>query len=348
MTENRPVLLTGGAGFFGSVLKRELLAHGAICVSVDLQKDEQRHPNLISVQGDIRDRELLERIFTAHHFHAVFHCAAMLAHDIPDHTALWQSNVEGTRNIAQVAADSGTVSIVFTSSNCLWGHSFARSVREDDPPDPIEIYGKSKWEAEKILLDYSDRLNVVILRCPTIVDSGRLGLLAILFEFIDEGRTIWTVGAGENRYQFVFAPDLADACMRAMHYQGTCVFNVGSDNVEPLRAVYQYVINHAATGSKVRPLPKTPTLLAMRVAHWLRLSPLGPYQYKMIAEDFQFDTSRIKAVLGWTPTLSNGEMLLRAYQYYRHHRAEIAQRRHASSHRRPAQMGIIRLMKWLS
>jgi nucleoside-diphosphate-sugar epimerase len=342
------VLLTGGAGFFGNVLKQELLEQGAKCVSVDLHKDDQRHPNLISVQGDIRNRELLQRIFNTHRFDAVFHCAAMLAHDIPNDTTLWQSNVEGTRNIAQVAADSGTTSIVFTSSNCLWGHSFGRPVREDDPPNPIEIYGQSKWEAEQILREYSERLNVVIMRCPTIVDSGRLGLLAILFEFIDEGRTIWTVGAGENRYQFIFAPDLADACIRAMHYHGTCVFNVGSDNVEPLRTIYQYVIDHSGTRSKVRPLPKDITLLAMRVAHLLRISPLGPYQYKMIAEDFQFDTSRIKEVLGWKPTLNNSEMLLRAYQYYRHNRAEIAQRQHASSHRKTAQMGIIRLMKWLS
>ena len=126
------------------------------------------------------------------------------------------------------------------------------------------------------------------------------------------------------------------------------MFNVGSDNVKPLRKVYQHVIERAGTGAKVRPLPKAPTLLAMRLAHWLRLSPLGPYQYKMIAEDFQFDTSRIKTELGWHPTLNNSEMLLRAYQYYRQHREEIAQRRHASSHRRAAQMGIIRLLKWLS
>ena len=348
MTENSTVLLTGGAGFFGGILKQVLLAKGARCVSVDLQPDEQRHPNLVSVQGDIRDRELLRRIFAAHRFDVVFHCAAMLAHEVPDRAALWQSNVEGTRNIAHAAAETGTVSIVFTSSNCLWGHSFPRPVREDDPPHPVEIYGQSKWEAEKILRRYADRLNVVILRCPTIIDSGRLGLLAILFEFIYEGRTIWTVGAGENRYQFVFASDLADACLRALHFRGVRVFNVGSDNVEPLRAVYQYVIDRANTGAKVRPLPRATTLLGMRLAHWLRLSPLGPYQYKMIAEDFQFDTSRIKSELGWQPTLNNSEMLLRAYQYYCQHREEISQRRHASSHRKPAQMGIIRLVKWLS
>lgn len=348
MTDNSAVLLTGGAGFFGGILIRELLEQGKTCVSVDLHPHEQRHPNLVSVQGDIRDREMLRRIFTEHQFDAVFHCAAMLAHDIPDRDALWQSNVEGTRNIARAAAKNGVTSIVFTSSNCLWGRRFNRPVREDDSPEPVEIYGQSKLEAERILCSYADRLNVVILRCPTIIDSGRLGLLSILFEFIDEGRTIWTVGSGDNRYQFVFAPDLVDACLRALRVQGTQIFNVGSDNVEPLRVVYEYVIKHAATDAKVRSLPKAPTLLAMQVAHWLRLSPLGPYQYKMIAEDFQFDTRRIKAELGWQPTLNNSEMLLRAYQYYRQHRKEIAQRHHASSHRKSARMGIIRLVKWLS
>ena len=348
ISDSASVLITGGAGFFGSILKRELLNNGVSCVSLDLYPDEQHHANLISVQGDIRDPEMVTRIFALRRFDAVFHCAAMLAHDISDRTSLWQSNVEGTRNIANAAAETGTAKIVFTSSNCLWGQSFNRPVREDDLPNPVEIYGQSKWEAEKILREFADRVHVITLRCPTIVDRGRLGLLAILFELIDEGRTIWTVGSGKNRYQFVSAPDLANACMLSLRFHGTRVFNVGSDNVEPLRAVYQYVIDHANTGAKVRSLPKTPTLFAMSLAHWLRISPLGPYQNKMISEDFQFDTNRIKRDLGWKPTLNNSEMLLRAYQYYTNNREEITQRLQASSHRKPAQMGIIRLLKWLS
>jgi len=261
---------------------------------------------------------------------------------------LWESNVEGTRNIANAAIQAQTPKLVFTSSNCLWGQSFGRPVRESDSPNPIEIYGLSKWEAEKLLLNYSNNLDVIILRCPTIIDEGRLGLLAILFEFIDEGRTVWTVGPGRNRYQFVYAADLANACLRAMSHKGSRIFNVGSDNIQELRAVYQHVIEHAGTKSKVRSLPKNPSLLAMRLAHWLRISPLGPYQYKMISEDFQFDTTRIKQELEWQPTLNNSEMLLRAYKYYHEHRTDIIQRRNTSSHRKPAQMGIIRLVKWLS
>jgi nucleoside-diphosphate-sugar epimerase len=345
---NKPVLITGSAGFFGDILKRELLTQGYTCVGLDLHKDDYTHPKLLTVQGDIRDSNLVSRLFNENRFDTVFHCAAMLAHDIPDKNTLWESNVEGTRNIANTAIQFKTSKLIFTSSNCLWGQSFSRPVHESDTPNPVEIYGMSKWEAEKLLVSCSTDLDIIILRCPTIIDEGRLGLLAILFEFINEGRTIWTVGPGRNRYQFIYALDLANACLKAMYYKGSRTFNVGSDNVQELREVYQHVIKHAETKSKVRSLPKHLTLLAMRLAHWLHISPLGPYQYKMISENFQFDTARIKHELDWQPTLNNSEMLLRAYKYYHEHRTDIVRRSNISSHRKPAQMGIIRLVKWLS
>ena len=61
------VLLTGGAGFFGNILKHRLLEQGVTCVSIDLLQDGTTHENLIPVQGDIRDRTLLDRLFHTHH-----------------------------------------------------------------------------------------------------------------------------------------------------------------------------------------------------------------------------------------------------------------------------------------
>ncbi len=85
--------------------------------------------------------------------------------------------------------------------------------------------------------------------------------------------------------------------------------NVGSDEVKPLREVYQHVIDQAGTGARVASLPKAPTLAAMRLADALKVSPLGPYHWRMIAEDFLFDVS---------------------------------------AHRQPAKMGAIRILKWFS
>ncbi len=342
------VLVTGGAGFFGGLLKERLLKDGGEVVSLDIVPDEARHPRLVSVRGDICDENLVGELFARHKFEAVFHCAAMLAHAVKDKDFLWKSNVDGTRILAEAARRNGVRRFVFTSSNCLWGRGFGRPVREEDPPHPIEIYGRSKAAAEKILAGYAGNFATTIIRCPTIIDEGRLGLLTILFDFIREGRKVWVVGDGGNRYQFIYAQDLADACLKAMRAGAKGVFNIGSDDVKSLRQVYQSVIDRAGTGARVASLPKAPTLAAMRLAYMLGLSPLGPYQYKMIAEDFVFDTSKIKEALGWRPTLTNEEMLWKAYSYYTANAVEIARRSQASAHRQAAKMGIIRLLKWLS
>jgi len=341
-------LVTGGSGFFGSLLEDKLLAQGDAVINIDLETDERRHENLISIKGDIRDKALLEKVFSEHKFDAVFHCAAILAHAVSDKDFLWTSNVDGTRNVAEAAKKFGIGKIIFLSSNCLWAENFHRPVLESDEPRPVEIYGRSKWEGEKILLEYRGAMSVIIFRCPTIIDFGRLGLLSILFEFIKEGRKVWVVGGGDNHYQFIYAGDLITACLKSLDYAGSGVFNIGADNVKSFKEVYEYVIKQAGTKSRVARLPRGLTLFAMRLAHKLKLSPLGPYQYKMIAEDFVFETSKIKKELGWQPTLTNEEMLWRAYKYYQDNYEEIKKRANVSAHRQAAKMGIIRLLKWFS
>lgn len=347
-------LVTGGSGFFGGLLKASLAASGHKVVNVDLVDDPdpvtRNSPLVRTIRGDIRDARFLEQaVFAGQAFDGVFHCAAILAHAVKDERFLWESNVDGTRNVAEACVRTSSRNLVFLSSNCLWAENFGRPVKEDDTPNPIEIYGRSKWEGEKILQSYQGPLNVVTLRCPTIMDAGRLGLLGILFEFIDEGRKVWVVGGGKNRYQFIYGSDLMDACVKAVRHGRSELFNIGSDDVKSFHDVYSAVIARAGTGSRVANLPKRPTLLAMRAAHALGVSPLGPYQYKMIAEDFLFDTSRIKSKLDWRPTFTNEEMLFKAYDYYRTHIEDIRARGNsASAHRQVAKMGVIRLLKWVS
>jgi len=341
-------LVTGGSGFFGGILKRELLQRGHSVTNIDIVPDTNVHPALTSVQGDIRDQSLVDSLFAGRRFDAVFHCAAMLAHGSMDEKLLWTSNIDGTRNLADASRKHRVPKLVFTSSNCLWGRNLGHAVREDEPAAPIEIYGRSKLAGEQVLADFTNDLDVTILRCPTIIGGGRLGLLAILFEFIQEGKTVWVVGSGSNRYQFIYARDLASACIMSAQGSGSNTFHVGSDNVHSLREIYDAVIHHAGSRSRVRSLPKAPTVAALQLAHLLKVSPMGPYHYKMIAEDFLFDTSKIKDRLGWRPTLTNAEMLIEAYDYYAQRRAEIESRQDVSAHSRAAPMGVIRLVKWLS
>jgi UDP-glucose 4-epimerase len=342
------VLVTGGSGFFGGVLKRRLLAEGYAVTNIDLVADTERHEALTSIQGDIRDTALLKRIFSEGNFSAVFHVAAMLAHDTIDDRELWTSNVDGTRNIAEACRAHGVGKLIFTSTNCLWASNVGREIREDEPPAPVEVYGRSKLAAEQVLKEFEADLQVVMIRCPTIIDSGRLGLLAILFEFIQDGKKVWVVGNGSNRYQFIYAQDLATACIQALGYNSSDLFHIGSENVVSLRRVYEAVIEAAGTGARVASLPKGPTIAAMKLAHKLRVSPLGPYHYRMIAEDFIFDTTRIRERLGWRPTVTNEQMMIEAFRYYSAQREEIHARKDVSAHSKPAEMGIIRLLKWIS
>jgi UDP-glucose 4-epimerase len=343
-------LVTGGSGFFGGILKHRLLREGHTVVNIDLERDEDKLDGLSSIQGDLRDGQLVRRIFAEHRFDAVFHAAAQLAHGMKlDEHLLWTSNVDATRLLAEVARAAGVRPFIFVSTNCLWAANLGHPVNEErDTPAPVELYGKSKLAAEKLLHEFSNDLNVVILRCPTIMDAGRLGLLAILYEFIDDHKTVWVVGKGDNRYQFIYAEDLATACIQSVAYGRSDLFHIGSDHVKTMREVYQAVINASSSRSRVRSLPKGPTIAAMMLAHKLNLSPLGPYHYKMIAESFVFDTARIKERLRWRPTLTNEEMLLKSYEFYAQHRGELEARTDVSAHRKPASMGVIRILKWVS
>ena len=349
ITSRTKVLVTGSAGFFGGVVVPQLIEAGYDVVGIDREPHWYTHDRFTPVLGDIRNSEAVGELFSQHQFAGVVHAAAVLAHGRVDQQDLWTSNVEGTRVIGQAAVHAGVTRLVFISSNCLWAKNLGRPVNESDVPDPQEIYGRSKWEGEKVLeTEFSESLDVVVIRTPTIIEEGRLGLLAILFEFIDEGRKVWTVGGGRNRYQFVYARDLGSACILGLE-SGRGIYNVGSDDVPTIAEAYEYVVQRAGTASRVARLPKAPTLAAMRLASALKLSPLGPYHYRMIAEDFEFDTSKIKSELLWKPTLNNGEMLWRAYRSYHENRDEIAGRTNVSTHRQAADMGpAIRLLKRLS
>ena len=342
-------LVTGGAGFFGSQLAHSLQRQGHEVVILDRVPDAQLAAQFPFAHCDLRDRPSVQDVF-AHFgpFDCVFHVAAMLAHAIKDPRDLLASNVEGTRHIVAAAAAAGTPQLVYTSSNCVVGKPERMPVREEDPIHPLEIYGVSKWRGEQILAEYRDRLHISMFRCPTIMGGGRLGLLSILYEFIHEGRRVWMLGDGSNRYQFIAVPDLIDALVRASTLPGFHLYNIGSDQVPTLRELYDAVIATAGTRARVATLPRAPAVAAMRLLHLLRMSPLGPYHYQMLAESFVFDTSRLKSELGWRPTRTNIDMLTESYRWYVEHLSDVYRDGERSAHRQPVKLQALALIKRFS
>jgi len=342
-------LVTGGSGFFGDFFIGQVLQRGARVVNVDIVDSVREDAALTNLRVDIRDRAALATAFgSAPRIDTVFHFAALLAHGDITEADMLSVNVQGTRNVLDLCVEHGVQRLVFTSTNCLWGGPVGHAIDESLPAQPCEAYGEAKLKAEEILLA-DKRVVCAVIRTPTIIQAGRLGLLAILFEFIDEGRKVWAVGGGSNRYQFIAARDLTEAALLARCIDKTELFNVGSDAVPTLRETYECVIRHAGTKARVANLPTWLALPAMRLTHALHISPLGPYHRRMIAEDFEFDTSKAKRMLGWRPTLGNNEILAEAFEYYRANKLAIQARSGASAHRSATPMGgAIRLLKWLS
>jgi nucleoside-diphosphate-sugar epimerase len=217
-------------------------------------------------------------------------------------------------------------------------------------PRPLEAYGKAKLAAEEVVEDAVRQhgLDVTIIRPRTIVGHGRLGIFQILFDWIEDGRRIPVLGSGDNRFQFVHADDLADACIRAAARPGFAVYNIGAERFGTMRQTLEALCKHAGTGSTVYSLPLGLAAAAMQLTSALRLSPLGPYHSLMYGRSLYFDLTRATTELGWQPRWSNEQMLCQSYDWYLAHKEEVLRAAGTSAHRSAVKQGILKLVKQLS
>ena len=349
--DKKTILITGSAGFFGELLEKSLLNKDINCISVDIENNTFSHPDLTFIKTSILNKDELEKIFSQYKFDAIFHCASINPHAIKNKNLTRDTNVAGTKNIVELAKKYNTPKIIYLSTSAIWGRGLEREITESDIPNPLEIYGKSKLEAEKILLEHTDYVRIIIFRCPIIIDSGRLGLLSILFELIHDGCTVPLPNNGKDRVQYIYAQDLIVACIKALDYDKSDIFNIGSDNVKTNDETLNYLIKKAPSKSKIVYIPQYMVIiliLLIKVANLFKLSPLNNYHCNMIGKNFILDTSKIKAKLNWSPTLTNEEMLYRAYEYYIKNIKEFKNTTRCFTNKHPAKIGVLRLLKLVS
>jgi nucleoside-diphosphate-sugar epimerase len=254
-------------------------------------------------------------------------------------------NVVGTADLLVAARDAGVSKVVHTSSSAVFGIPEANPVTEETPCRPLEAYGRAKLEAELLCRDaVASGLDVTIIRPRTILGHGRLGIMAVLFEFIADGAPVFVLDGGTNRYQFVHASDLADACLRPAAREGPAVYNIGATEFGTMRETLQAVVDHAGTGSRVRSLPIGPARVGMRALAGLGVAPFAPYHWLLYGESLWFDVTRARTELGWEPEHSNASMLIESYEWFLAHRDELE---HAdrSHHQSPVRPGVLRLLK---
>jgi nucleoside-diphosphate-sugar epimerase len=336
-------LITGGSGYFGSLLRNRLLSHSHSVRIFDLSDADDRPNSVVFLKGDIRDESLVKQACAD--CEIIYHCVAQVPLAKDKH--LFESvNVQGTENLLKAALAARTRKVVYVSSSAIFGAPKTNPVTEQTPPSPAEAYGRAKLEGENLCAKFvSKGLDVSIIRPRTIMGHGRLGIFQILFEWIRTGYNVPVLGRGDNRYQFVHADDLAEACILAVNRPGPATYNCGTDQFGTMREVLEHLCSHAGTRSHVKSVPMAPTVAFMNFTSSLGLSPLGPYHALMYGRSLYFDIAKAKTELGWRPRFSNNEMFTHSYDWYVRNREQILRTQGASHHRSALKQGILGMVK---
>jgi nucleoside-diphosphate-sugar epimerase len=338
------VLVTGGSGYFGSILVAEARARGDDVRVFDLNPpaDDQRD-QVTFVPGDVRDRDVLRGACEG--VDVILHNVAQVPL-AKDRDLFWSVNVTGTANVLLAARGAGVDKVVHTSSSAIFGIPGSNPVTEETPGRPLEAYGRAKLEAEWLCRDAADAgLDVTVVRPRTILGHGRLGIIAVLFEFVAAGAPVYVLGRGDNRYQFVHANDLADACLRAADREKPATYNVGAMEFGTMRETLQALVDHAGTGSAVRSLPAAPARVAMQALARVGMAPFAPYHWLLYAESLWFDTAKAQAELGWEARHSNASAIVESYEWFLAHRDELAEGDGGSHHQSPVKLGLLKLLQ---
>jgi nucleoside-diphosphate-sugar epimerase len=337
-------LITGGSGYFGSLLLNRLLERGYECAILDINEYEGLPTNVRFFQADIRNREAVSR--SCRGMDVVFHNVAQVP--LAKDSRLFDSvNRQGTEILLASALANSVSKVIYTSSSAVFGVPERNPVTESIEPRPMEKYGEAKLQGEKCCHAFKEKgLDVTIIRPRTIMGHGRLGIFQILFEWVRTGYNIPVLGGGKNVYQFVHADDLAEACVLAMK-PGPDTYNCGTDLFGTMREVLEDLCVYANTGSKVVSLPMGPIVLGMEITSKLGLSPLGAYHSLMYGRSMYFDISKAKNDLGWQPKYSNNEMFRESYDWYlKNHQKITTGAQNRSHHRSGMKQGVLSILRY--
>ncbi|HXH87912.1 MAG TPA: NAD(P)-dependent oxidoreductase [Gaiellaceae bacterium] len=342
------VSISGGAGFLGLHLARRLLDEGHEVRTLDVAPldDPRLDREVEELRGDIRDPAAVRRL--VRHAEIVVHAAAALPINA-SRKSIFAVNVDGTANVLAAALEAGVRRVVFISSTAVYGVPERHPIVEADPLVGVGWYGASKISAEAVCREFGERgLEVVTVRPKTFVGAERLGVFEILFDWVREGRRIYTLGPGTNRYQLLAVEDLVDAIVRSFTAAGVAgeSLNVGARDFGTVREDLQGLIDHAASSSRLTPVPVRPAELALRALELLRVSPLAEWHYKTAHTDSFASTEKAERLLGWTPRLSNARTLIETYDWYLANRGRLGAA--GTTHRVPWNQQALGLLKRLS
>lgn len=341
-------LVTGGSGFLGINLIRELVKQGHDVVSLDIEPFT--YPDMVDKVEhhicDVRDREAVD-IHMAKNIDVFMHGAAALP--LYKKSDILTTNVQGTRNVLDSASEQGVNRGIYISSTAVYGIPEKHPIFEDDPMVGVGAYGSTKIEAEGIVQDYRKKgMTVTTIRPKSFVGPERLGVFAIFYQWASEGRSFPMIGRGKNLYQLLHVEDLCRSIILSSEYEDkdavNTEFNIGAKVFSTMREDYQVVLDKAGFGKKIKESPAHLVIFALEILEFFRLSPLYPWVYKTATKDSFVSVEKAEKIMGFTPDYSNKEALLTNYQWYLDNKAKF-EKGDGVSHRVPWSQGILGLAR---
>lgn len=255
------IVIVGGAGFIGTRLVAQLLAAGHGVTIVDREGEAPEGASF--VQCDVRDRPALEAACAG--AEVLIHLAAEHRDDVHPVSLYDEVNVEGTRNLCEVADAVGCSRVIFTSSVAVYGFKdFAADENAD--PCPFNDYGRTKLEAEKVLQAWAnegtDRA-LVIVRPTVVFGEGNRGNVYNLIRQIAVGPFLM-VGDGRNCKSMAYVDNVASFLHFALGFDvGTHIYNYVDRPDLDVNGLVQLIRSELGQegGSRLR-LPKMLGLIA--------------------------------------------------------------------------------------
>lgn len=342
-------LVTGGSGFLGINLIRELVSRGHQVVSLDIEPftypdmAERIDHRLV----DVRDRKAVDDAM-GEGIDVFMHGAAALP--LYRKADILSTNVQGTENVLRSALEHGVNRGIYISSTAVYGIPEKHPIFEDDPMVGVGPYGCTKIEAEGLVREYRKKgMTVTSIRPKSFVGPERLGVFAIFYQWASEGRSFPMIGRGRNLYQLLHVEDLCNAIIIAAEHEDTeavnTEFNIGAKEFSTMREDYQAVLDEAGFGRKIRESPAHLVIGALEVLEFFKLSPLYPWVYKTATKDSFVSVEKAEKLLGFTPKYSNKQALLTNYKWYLDNKDRFG-KSDGVSHRVPWSQGILGLARY--
>lgn len=309
------IAITGATGFLGNALLRRLTSQCKVVALVRQQPLEELAGVEYRICGDLSPTQEWGDLLSG--VNVVIHTAARVhvMHDCSASAREYsRTNVEGTLNLAQQAANREARRFIFISSIKVNGEStlLDEPFQAADAPKPEDPYGISKMEAELGLYQISKdtSMEVVCIRPPLVYGPGVKGNFLSLLRLLERGFPL-PLGAIHNRRSLVALDNLVDLIITCLEHPAAAnqSFLVSDDEDLSTTALLQRIGHALDKHARLIPLP--PGLL-----QWgAKLLGKEDVAQRLLG-NLQVDISKTKDLLGWEPPISVDEGLKKTAQWY--------------------------------